>query len=1627
MGSGILSPNVNKATELRSSQRLIRRQRHAMDRKLDFIVEGYCQLRLHGSPLRSVSFNSPTRSRISPTKKAQLVRPETTEDIYRLCSNAVELVLNRLTAVKSLESLHIRLASACFTQLYTLDLENVEIAKKHHTFILRLIELEGRLQGDYKVVITEVRSAMFRSSNHHGSILNAPSSPTNNVLKLFMLQIIFKLFQKTDYTYAEELLSFLLREENNADFTTHQKLSTVKLILSIGRIAPSSQFKACMSLKFLHLLIQLNMKFETFITNMNQETFVRDLNSLLISLKTLDDVPSFLHQYAVLGRSDALANAITHVRQSSPELDWKLVVPNAGASNSAMRLLHMSSVNTDLIQTELAHIKRPTWELVSAVGLYIIKSLPTISEGLTGIMLFYVDHCSATEKTTHTVLDKTLISAKLLNDGGDFLEIYFKRLWKIYSRAGDFKRLRNLSNVSFNVKLYQLSLLVEREVYLQGSQPSDLHTKYKRALHLTKNDNSQSSKVTAVIFDDSFLSKLSPRLLERLDAFDEKFGSQAVFSQLSRLPVSDLSEQNRAMIYTLVAKYATGVDLIKYYERLDISDPILQMLCGIYCTDIATAKINRVSTITTTNADPLIKSCYYFSMEIRSKSILNIPKILSVYLNSWVPRNKYPLTAFEVQFLKSIVSYLKFVNFQKSLRKLLTFIEKYKCQNFDGFSDWLSLEQLANTLNMKEIMKLSIEHFDPDFVETDFLDHTDYVLRLLPYKLLKLKFFLINFDHNKLTEVATDIYDSIALCPDIFNIENNSGFSRGKFLQVLTLLVKLMHARSKFLWVRGEHMECITSAVASIQLSKSILKSDPGNFEIIDSMASGFRNVINTLVHLGLSRDAEYYIGEFEKYNLSISKYRLLHTQNSYFICNFYHVAGRKDDCQRLKLAADEIFSSLCLINHRGTEDKYVDNYKLIYYRLLSDIFLDDIELSTSARTSLKSFLTFVETEGKILANVWRLNYEYHFNSEVVDLTMNKSQNPYLNAMNYMLNSRRLFINAQSSLNMDPLYSTLEDSAMAIPSVVKRFDNAPVPMTAQKAKSTSMKNVKKSIIGMKQSKGMIVQLLSELRYLANYQRNEIHRVFSLDLLTLSTISNSSDGKESLEDCVLLNNHIKTQPLVNEKSMIDITSRTGKKLPEFDLNNLLASTSVEFEKPDMALIKERNWQVISIDVSSINDELIITRLDDTAKMLKLPLTRLFVRTGEEITFKLKDCLTELDRIINESDKTMLSNVTNAIETADQRREWHETRSRLDEQLLALLTNIEHYWIGGFKGIFSPVKLSPEDVSSFKAKFLSIIRMNIPTRSGKNHIGRAVEIDDFVVELFLRLGDPSLLRTAEPLEDLIYFVLDILLFHGEENAYDEVDIDNIYVQIETLLSDHFAANPEPQSFSHTVLVLGKELHSVPWESIPCLRSQSISRIPSVSVLIGMIKRHNCLSVRRTGGSFIVNPAGDLKKTADRFSKCLQSLSSDLQWDGISGVKPSEEEFKEALQSSIFLYVGHGAGTSYVRETTIKNLPSIAPSLLLGCSSAALKDNHLLEPSGTVFSYLIGGCPMVVGNLWDVTDKDIDKFTLAMFEGWGLTGGKAPGTICDAVRVSRDECKLKYLNGAAPVVYGLPLTLQ
>ena len=234
-----------------------------------------------------------------------------------------------------------------------------------------------------------------------------------------------------------------------------------------------------------------------------------------------------------------------------------------------------------------------------------------------------------------------------------------------------------------------------------------------------------------------------------------------------------------------------------------------------------------------------------------------------------------------------------------------------------------------------------------------------------------------------------------------------------------------------------------------------------------------------------------------------------------------------------------------------------------------------------------------------------------------------------------------------------------------------------------------------------------------------------------------------------------------------------------------------------------------------------------------------------------------------------------------------------------------------------------------------------------------------------------------------------------------------------------------------------------------------------------------------------SYILNPSNDLPSTQTTFYPALSSLtasssSAPNQPSNILARPPTESEFASILSTrSLLLYFGHGSGGQYIRSRTIRELDHCAVALLMGCSSAKLKEEGAYEPHGVVKSYLMAGAPAVVGCLWDVTDRDIDRWGLECLTRWGLfeediqekseplkekkikpdkdkqiaraaktrgkskpredvkqeehptsrsgSGNRNKISLDQAVAFGREKCFFRYLNGAAPVVYGVPVFLE
>lgn len=561
------------------------------------------------------------------------------------------------------------------------------------------------------------------------------------------------------------------------------------------------------------------------------------------------------------------------------------------------------------------------------------------------------------------------------------------------------------------------------------------------------------------------------------------------------------------------------------------------------------------------------------------------------------------------------------------------------------------------------------------------------------------------------------------------------------------------------------------------------------------------------------------------------------------------------------------------------------------------------------------------------------------------------------------------------------------------------------------------------------------------------------------------------------------------------------------------------TVAEFQT-DYVNIIPQDWTAVSMSLNEARDELYITRYVayQSPFILRLPMARHNSRDMDEEIFGYEEGKAELQEIIELSNFSTRS--TPDLSKKGAKTEWWAEREALDARLGDLLANIENIWLGGFRGIFK--KKGDRDVlSKFQKSFENILDRHLPSRQGKGKKPKKTHLDSRILELFVGLGNPDDgVDLDEPLTDLVYFVVDILQFNGERNAYDEIDFDSITIEmLDALRSFHEAAESTPNQ--HTILILDKNLHAFPWESLPSLQSLSISRLPSMSSLRERLLTARAsqqgasdaedpeegegghhISMASLTGTSILNPGGDLKHTQETLGPHLNDTPG--AWHHLIGRTPEEKTLEAALATKdVLLYFGHGSGAQYIRGRTIKKLlcqtplsPSsgddtneeekrkpLATALLFGCSSAHVTDNGAFEPSGMLCAHLTAGVPAVLGMLWDVTDKDCDRFAVATLQKWGLfpsspeapeegaTEAKTPGRsrsgrsdaaaagrktpsksrsrsrakvaapvpssagveegrrmgLDEAVARSRGACYLRYLNGAAAVVYGIPVFLE
>lgn len=516
-------------------------------------------------------------------------------------------------------------------------------------------------------------------------------------------------------------------------------------------------------------------------------------------------------------------------------------------------------------------------------------------------------------------------------------------------------------------------------------------------------------------------------------------------------------------------------------------------------------------------------------------------------------------------------------------------------------------------------------------------------------------------------------------------------------------------------------------------------------------------------------------------------------------------------------------------------------------------------------------------------------------------------------------------------------------------------------------------------------------------------------------LRLLSVDESSHAAQNLTRCLLASSHLAVLKLDTAASLL----RDAWELQDWPRKQPLANHKNHYEHKfsgnqsllpslgsgaqlDLSLFLRldklpQSWAIFTVDVCVESQDLILSKYlpgCSSPIFLKLPIGR-----NKQITW---DSLTEeLNSIVSESNATTKKELIAEVKTKEDRRIWWKKRFSLDVRLQELLSMIDQSIIGGFRGIFEATP-SDSEFTQFKSKLQQIwaAASGIPE----------LNLSENIAALFYNLNH------LEHLEDLVSYTAGELCVskRGKDKATKDT---------RALLS---ATQNARTKHEHIVLIPSHRCAGLPWESIPILKNQSISRMPSASKLADLYEQ---AAPEINTAFYVLNPGTDLKRTEGKFGAVFEENG----FNGVSGTRPAESYLVDELfNHPLFLYLGHGGGEQYMRlskimKKKVESGKTLPPALLFGCSSGAITEHGRLEPTGNVFNWLAGGSPCVVSNLWDVTDKDIDIFSMGVFEQTGILGSQGDSNICQAVLENREKCILKHLNGAAPVVHGLPLRLQ
>eukprot|EP00002_Diphylleia_rotans_P033297 TRINITY_DN7063_c0_g1_i1.p1 TRINITY_DN7063_c0_g1~~TRINITY_DN7063_c0_g1_i1.p1 ORF type:complete len:1850 (-),score=285.78 TRINITY_DN7063_c0_g1_i1:71-5620(-) len=383
----------------------------------------------------------------------------------------------------------------------------------------------------------------------------------------------------------------------------------------------------------------------------------------------------------------------------------------------------------------------------------------------------------------------------------------------------------------------------------------------------------------------------------------------------------------------------------------------------------------------------------------------------------------------------------------------------------------------------------------------------------------------------------------------------------------------------------------------------------------------------------------------------------------------------------------------------------------------------------------------------------------------------------------------------------------------------------------------------------------------------------------------------------------------------------------------------------------------DWTVCCITLSADRTGLIVSRFSNQDP----PFVSATKFLDGEFTYR--QISERFDKIMQESRDTIKG--TLPIDCEETKSVWWRKRTEQNNALKELLNDMENNWLGVWKGILlgRPVhgeqdayidrltNLPDRDPGLLQrvASYLRVFREGATAFTEEQlsyasaFIGASGIITDEEARSYIQpinsVSQASKSATVKPRRRV------------GARASGEIEEETPHKRNERLELSFLGHGP-------VILMLDEELQKYPWESLPLLdlKSQAITRCPSLSLLKSLLLRKAWVYPAPRQVGYVLDPAGDLPRTRQHFQDIFRGQQD---WRGFIGQEPSPKDCREILETcDAYIYCGHNGGEQYLSRQGMRGLTRCCPTVLIGCSSGALKVAGDMEPRGAVLDYLSAG---------------------------------------------------------------------